>query len=206
MTGEKPIVFIIDDDFSMRESLASLMKSVGYIVETFESAHDFMQSDRPEGPSCIVLDVRLPGQSGLEFQHELVRSGYDLPIVFVSGHGDIPMSVSAMKAGAIEFLTKPFRDQDLLDSVHRGIQLDRESKKNQAALTKLQNCYETLTPREQEIMALVVRGQLNKQIAFKLNLSEVTIKAHRAQVMRKMQAKSLPDLVRFADRLNSTGL
>jgi FixJ family two-component response regulator len=147
--------------------------------------------------------LRLPGQSGLEFQRELAGSGINLPIVFISGHGDVPMSVSAMKAGAIEFLTKPFRDQDLLDAVHRGIALDRECRMDQAVLDDLRARYDALTSREQEIMALVVLGQPNKQIAFKLDLSEVTIKAHRAQVMRKMKARTLPDLVRFADRLNS---
>lgn len=203
MTDEQSVVFIIDDDLSVRESLASLMRSVGHVAEAFESTHEFLTDARPDGPACIVLDVRLPGQSGMEFQREIANLDIHLPIVFISGHGDIPMSVSAMKAGAIEFLTKPFRDQDLLDAVHRGIELDRECKKEQAVFDDLRARYDALTSREQEIMACVVLGQLNKQIAAKLDLSEVTIKAHRAQVMRKMKARTLPDLVRFADRLHS---
>jgi FixJ family two-component response regulator len=202
MTDEQSVVFIIDDDLSVRESLASLMKSVGHAAEAFESTRDFISCDRPDEPACIVLDVRLPGQSGLEFQREIAGLGIHLPIVFISGHGDIPMSVSAMKAGAIEFLTKPFRDQDLLDAVHRGIALDRECRRDQSVIDSLKNRFDMLTLREKEVMALVVLGQLNKQIAAKLDLSEVTVKAHRAQVMRKMKAKSLPDLVRFADKLN----
>ncbi|WP_373089078.1 response regulator transcription factor [Sneathiella sp.] len=203
MSQDHGVVFIIDDDPSVRESLNSLFRSVGHVVHTFESALDFLDRERPNDSACIVLDVRLPGPSGLEFQRQLAGLGIHIPVVFITGHGDVPMSVSAMKAGAIEFLTKPFRDQDLLDAVHRGIELDRECKKDQAVLNDLQDRYDALTLREQEIMALVVLGQLNKQIAFKLDLSEVTIKAHRAQVMRKMKARTLPDLVRFADRLNS---
>jgi FixJ family two-component response regulator len=152
-------------------------------------------------PGCLVLDVRLPERSGLEFQRELIRSGIELPIVFITGHGDIPMSVTAMKAGAIEFLTKPFREQDFLDAVHRGIDLDRDRRAESAILADLRERYDSLTPRQREIMVLVAAGQLNKQIAAELQLSEITVKVHRAQVMRKMQAKSLPDLVRFADKL-----
>ena len=202
MSQEQGIVFIIDDDPSIRESLSSLFRSVGHAVQTYETASDFLNGDRPNGSACIVLDVRLPGQSGLEFQRQLAGLGIHIPIVFITGHGDVPMSVSAMKAGAIEFLTKPFRDQDLLDAVHRGIELDRECKKDQAVLNDLQDRYDALTSREQEIMALVVLGKLNKQIAAAFDLSEVTVKVHRAQVMRKMKAKTLPDLVRFADKLN----
>jgi FixJ family two-component response regulator len=158
-------------------------------------------NERPDVPGCLVLDVRLPGRSGLEFQQELARSDIRLPIVFITGHGDVAMSVTAMKAGAIEFLTKPFRDQDLLDAVHRGIEIDRGRRAESVMLAELWQRFDSLTPREREVMALVAAGQLNKQIAAELDLSEITVKVHRAQVMRKMQAKSLPDLVRFADRL-----
>ena len=201
MNSEQSVVFIIDDDPSMRESLESLLRSIGHSAEAFGSTQEFLLSERPDVPSCLVLDVRLPERSGLEFQRELIRSGIELPIVFITGHGDIPMSVTAMKAGAIEFLTKPFREQDFLDAVHRGIDLDRDRRAESAILADLRERYDSLTPREREIMVLVAAGQLNKQIAAELQLSEITVKVHRAQVMRKMQAKSLPDLVRFADKL-----
>lgn len=201
MNSEQSVVFVIDDDLSMRESLESLLRSVGHTALVFGSTQEFLLTERPDGPSCLVLDIRLRGQSGLEFQQELTRSGVELPIVFITGHGDIPMSVTAMKAGAIEFLTKPFRDQDFLDAVHRGIDLDRERRAGSAVLADLRERLGSLTPREREIMVLVAAGQLNKQIAGELQLSEITVKVHRAQVMRKMQAKSLPDLVRFADKL-----
>jgi FixJ family two-component response regulator len=201
MNSEQSVVFVIDDDPSMRESLESLLRSVGHAVHAFATTQEFLLSDRSDLPGCLVLDVRLPGQSGLEFQRELTRSDIELPIVFITGHGDIPMSVTAMKAGAIEFLTKPFRDQDFLDAVHRGIDLDRERRTKTAVLADLRERFGSLTSREREIMVLVAAGQLNKQIAAELQLSEITIKVHRAQVMRKMQAKSLPDLVRFADKL-----
>jgi FixJ family two-component response regulator len=171
----------------------------------FGSTHDFLLAERPEAPSCLVLDVRLPGRSGLEFQRELTNSGVCLPIIFITGHGDIPMSVAAMKAGAVEFLTKPFRDQDFLDAVHRGIGRDRDRREKSAILMDLQERFGSLTPREREIMALIVAGHLNKQIAAELQLSEITVKVHRARVMVKMRAKSLPDLVRIADKLAIEG-
>lgn len=201
MSSEQSVVFVIDDDPSMRESLESLLRSICHEVQAFATTQEFLLSERPDVPGCLVLDVRLPGQSGLEFQRELTRSDIELPIVFITGHGDIPMSVTAMKAGAIEFLTKPFRDQDFLDAVHRGIDLDRDRRTKTAVLADLRERFGSLTSREREIMVLVAAGQLNKQIAAELQLSEITIKVHRAQVMRKMQAKSLPDLVRFADTL-----
>lgn len=208
MNSEQSVVFIIDDDPSMRESLESLLRSIGHAAQAFGSTQEFLLSERPDVPGCLVLDVRLPERSGLEFQRELIRSGIELPIVFITGHGDVPMSVTAMKAGAIEFLTKPFREQDFLDAVHRGIDLDRDRRAESAILADLMERYDSLTPREREIMVLVAAGQLNKQIAAELQLSEITVKVHRAQVMRKMQAKSLPDLVRFADKLavNTTKL
>ncbi|KJS44640.1 MAG: Nodulation protein W [Roseovarius sp. BRH_c41] len=201
MSTDQSLVFIVDDDPSMRESIESLLRSVGHSVRSFASAQDFMRADRRDAPGCLILDIRLPGRSGLEFQRELANSDVHLPIVFITGHGDVPMSVAAMKAGAIEFLNKPFRDQDLLDAVHRGLELDRDRRSEAAMLAELSQRFESLTPREREVMALVAAGRLNKQIASDLALSEVTIKVHRAQVMRKMEAKSLPDLVRFADRL-----
>lgn len=201
MTGNASTVFVIDDDPSIRESVGSLLRADGHDVRLFESARDFLAETRPSAPGCLVLDVRLPGESGLEFQRALPGLGLDLPIVFITGHGDIPMSVTAMKAGAIEFLTKPFRDQDLLDAVQRGIELDRERRAESVMSAQLQERYATLTPRERQVMALVSAGMLNKQIAADLQLSEITVKVHRAKVMSKMQAKTLPDLVRIADRL-----
>jgi FixJ family two-component response regulator len=185
----------------MRASIESLLRSVGHTAQSFASTQEFMLSERLDAPGCLVLDIRLPGRSGLELQRELAKSDIRLPIVFITGHGDIPMSVTAMKAGAIEFLTKPFRDQDLLDAVHRGLELDRSRRAEVAMLAELRQRFDSLTLREREVMALVAAGRLNKQIAAELDLSEVTVKVHRAQVMRKMEAKSLPDLVRFADRL-----
>lgn len=201
MSTDQALVFIIDDDPSMRASIESLLSSVGHTVQSFASTQEFMRSERLDAPGCLVLDIRLPGQSGLEFQLELAKFDIRLPIVFITGHGDVPMSVTAMKAGAIEFLTKPFRDQDLLDAVHKGLELDRIRRAEAEMLEELGKRFHSLTPREREIMALVAAGQLNKQIAAELALSEITVKVHRAQVMRKMEAKSLPDLVRFADRL-----
>lgn len=200
-SAEQSIVFIVDDDPSMRASLESLFRSVGHAAQAFATTQDFLRSERQNVPSCLVLDVRLPGQSGLEFQRKLAKSDIRIPIVFITGHGDVPMSVAAIKAGAIEFLTKPVRDQELLDAVHRGLELDRDWRAEAAVLADLRERLKALTPRERDIMALVAAGQLNKQIAAELNLSEVTVKVHRAQVMRKMQAKSLPHLVRMADRL-----
>lgn len=202
---ETPFVAIIDDDPSIRESLVSLLRSVGLTALPFASAQEFLQHRWPDAPGCLVLDVRLPGQSGLEFQRELTGAGIHLPVVFITGHGDIPMSVTAMKAGAVEFLAKPFRDQDLIDAVHTGIERDRDRRRALDALSDLQERFRSLTPREREVMQLVAAGQLNKQIAAELNLSEITVKVHRASVMRKMQAKSLPDLVRIADKVAPGG-
>lgn len=201
MSGEGGVVHVIDDDAAVRAALESLLRSVGHTVQSFASTHDFLAADGPASGGCLVLDVRLPGQSGLELQQALGRTGRALPIVFITGHGDVPMSVAAMKAGAIEFLTKPFRDQDLLDAVHRGLELDRRRRAATGDIAALRARQAALSPRERQVMALVVTGLLNKQIAAELALSEVTVKAHRAQVMRKMQAGSLPDLVRLADRL-----
>lgn len=200
VTEGAPFVAIIDDDPSIRESLVSLLRSVGLTALPFASAQEFLQHRLPDAPGCLVLDVRLPGQSGLEFQRELTGAGIHLPVVFITGHGDIPMSVTAMKAGAIEFLAKPFRDQDLIDAVHTGIERDRGRRRALDALSDLHGRFRSLTPREREVMRLVVAGQLNKQIAAELSLSEITVKVHRANVMRKMQAKSLPHLVRLADK------
>jgi FixJ family two-component response regulator len=199
------VVFVVDDDLSIREALQSLLRSVGHVVEAFACTRDLLEHRaRLLGMAgCLVLDVRLPGQSGLDLQRELVTAGIQLPIVFITGHGDVPMSVAAMKAGAIEFLTKPFRDQDLLDAVHRALELDSVRRTIAAALSALRNRFDSLTAREREVMALVAAGRLNKQIAAELELAEVTVKVHRAQVMAKMQARSLPDLVRMADRLSA---
>ena len=194
-------VVVIDDDPAIRESLKSLLRSVGLEVRTLASVSEFVKSERPEGPSCLILDVRLPGKSGLDFQRELAAANTRLPIIFITGHGDIRMSVQAMKDGAIEFLTKPFRDQDLLDAVQLGLARDRVRRDEERSLASLRDRFETLTLREREVMAEVVRGRLNKQIAFDIGVSEVTVKVHRGQVMRKMKASSLPDLARMADRL-----
>jgi FixJ family two-component response regulator len=199
-------VFIVDDDPSMRESLQSLFLSVGHAVRAFASADDFTRYGTASTAGCLVLDIRLPGRSGLEFQLDLQRSGVQLPVVFITGHGDIPMCAAAMKAGAIEFLTKPFREQELLDAVHRGLRLDRERQMASTALAQVRERYDALTPREREVTALIAAGWMNKQIAARLSLSEITIKVHRAQAMSKMQARSLPDLVRMVDRLSRTDL
>lgn len=201
MSRRGEVTFVVDDDAAVRASLESLLRSVGQEVRSFASTRAYMEAEPPGGPACLVLDVRLPDQSGLEFQRECVATGRAIPIVFITGHGDIPMSVAAMKAGAVEFLTKPFRQQDLLDAVHRGLQLDRVRIESSAALDDLRKRFHRLTAREREVMALVVAGQLNKQIAGELGLSEITVKVHRGQVMRKMEAETLPDLVRFSDRL-----
>jgi FixJ family two-component response regulator len=201
MTEEHPVVFLIDDDPSVRDALKSLLRSVGLEVRAFGSAQEFLRSKRPDAPGCLVLDVRLPGPSGLDFQRDLAESNIPLPIIFITGHGDIPMSVKAMKAGAVEFLTKPFRDQELLDAIQQGIEQDRVRHQETAILADLQERYRALTPRERDVMTRVVTGRLNKQIAADLDLSEVTIKVHRGQVMRKMLAKSLAELVRMADKL-----
>lgn len=197
----QPMVFVIDDDADLREALSSLFRSVGLQVKAFATAPEFLQIKLPEGPTCLVLDVRLPGLSGLDFQAELTRAKIEIPIVFMTGHGDIPMTVRAMKAGAVEFLPKPFRDQDMLDAVQTGLERDRGRRKNASETTKLRADFDTLTAREQEIMGLVTSGLMNKQIAGQLGVSEITVKVHRGSVMRKMNARSLADLVRMADAL-----
>jgi FixJ family two-component response regulator len=201
MTVPAGVVFVVDDDASLRESLQDLIGSVGLRVEAFASAQEFLGSRRPDTPSCLVLDVRLQGLSGLDLQQALAKSEVQIPIIFITGHGDIPMSVQAMKAGAVGFLTKPFRDQELLDAIQQALELDRRARERWARLEELHSRYRSLTPREREVIALVVTGLLNKQIAGELGTSEAAVKVHRQHVMEKMGAGSLADLVRIADTL-----
>ena len=199
--AEEPIVFVIDDDASMREALRGLLRSVGLQVEVFGSAHEFLESKLPDVASCLLLDIRLPRLSGLDFQAELIEAGIHIPIIFMTGHGDIPMSVKAMKAGAVDFLSKPFRDQDMLDAVASAIERDRKRRVGAKALSDAQARFEMLTPRERQVLALVAAGLMNKQIAAEIGIAEITVKIHRGNVMKKMGVRSLPDLVRIAETL-----
>ncbi len=197
-----PVVFVVDDDFAVRDAIRNLISSVGLRVETFGSAGEFLSSKRPDAPACLVLDVRLPDVSGLEFQRALTEAGAAIPIIFITGHGDIPMSVRAMKARAVEFLTKPFRGQELLDAIQEAIAKDRAARIDRAELSEIRARYDALTPREKEVMRLVASGLLNKQVAAELGASELTIKTHRGRVMHKMAADSLADLVRMSEKLS----
>ncbi|RMQ48121.1 LuxR response regulator receiver [Pseudomonas cichorii] len=203
--AEEPIIYVIDDDQSVRSALEDLLASVGLRSMLFGSTQQFLDTPRPDAPGCLILDVRMPGMSGLDFQGEMVRRGIGLPVIFITGHGDIPMSVRAMKAGALEFLTKPFREQDLLDAIQQGLVRDRARRQASAVESELQRRYASLNAGEQQVLELVVSGLLNKQIAGRLNVSEITVKVRRGSVMRKMQADSLADLVKFAERLQASG-
>ncbi len=201
MREQSPVVFVVDADVSIRPALRSLIRSVRLNVEFFSSPLEFLLENRPDAPSCLVLDVRLPGKSGLDFQRELAEADISIPIIFVTGHGDIPMAVRAMKAGAVDFLTKPLRDQDLLDAIQVALERDRARRQRQAEIATLRERLQSLTPREREVLPLVVSGLLNKQIATEIGTTEATVKVHRSQLMKKMGADSLPDLVRMADKV-----
>jgi FixJ family two-component response regulator len=201
MPEENPTVLVVEDDPQMRDSIGQLLRSLGKAHQLFASVSDFLKSDKPDGPTCLVLDVRLPGRSGLEFQRDLAAANRDLPIIFITGHGDIPMTVQAMKGGAIEFLTKPFRDQDLLDAIEVGLARDRARRASEKGLAALRERFEGLSPREREIMVHVTQGRLCKQIAGDIGLAEGTVKVHRSRLMRKMKTRSLPELSRMADKL-----
>src|SRR5580700_2281347 len=201
MPDANPTVLVIDDDTDLRASVGRLLRSIGLDVQLFASISDFLKSNPPDGPTCLVLDVRLPGQSGLDLQRELAAAKRELPIIFITGHGDIPMSVQAMKGGAIEFLTKPFRDQDLIDAIQLGLSRDRARREKEKALGALRVRFDSLSPREREIMIQVVQGRLSKQIAHDLGVSENTVKVHRSNLMRKMSVRSLPELGQMADKL-----
>jgi FixJ family two-component response regulator len=200
----EPLVFIVDDDLSVRRSTERLVRSAGFNVQSFASAGEFLKNPRPEGPACLVLDVRMPGLNGMDLQRELNQSGIRIPIIFITGHGDIPMSVRAMKAGAAEFLTKPFRSRSLLDAIRAAIERDRSASRERSQIGEVRGHYDQLTPREREVMALVVAGMLNKQIASELATTERTVKFHRAHIMQKMNAKSVADLVRMAEKLGAS--
>ena len=195
------MVIVVDDDVSIREALKNLLRSVGLKAKTFGKAEEFLSSEPVSAPSCLILDVRLPGQSGLDVQRQLAETNHQIPIVFITGHGDIPMSVRAVKAGAVEFLTKPFRDQDLLDAVRQALERDRQRRTQEAETTKLRKHYASLTSREQEVLGFILRGYINKQIAAEIGLSEPTVKLHRSRLMHKMQANSLAELIRMAQTL-----
>jgi len=204
MNAVEPIVFLVDDDQLFRRSTERLIRTAGLNVQPFSSARDFLKSPRPEGPACLVLDVRMPGLSGMDLQRELAQSGFHIPIVFITGHGDIPMSVRAMKAGAVEFLTKPFRSRVFLDAIRAAIERDRSALQKQSETRELRERYEQLTPREREVMTLVAEGLLNKQVAAQLSTTEATVKFHRAHIMQKMCANSLADLIRMVEKLGSS--